>query len=119
MAERAQGQPVYGLMAEYRSPQALLDAILRTKGEGYTAIDAFTPYPVEAVSEEIENHKKSKVSLLVLLGGLAGAATPRSRWDRGAFLGVQPATAGGGHADLSTGSLRGRFDALHPQDCGP
>ena len=74
MAERQQGQPVYGLMAEYRSPQALLDAILRTKGEGYTAIDAFTPYPVEAVSEEIENHKKSKVSLVVLLGGLTGAA---------------------------------------------
>ena len=74
MAEREHGQPVYGLLAEYRSPQALLDAILRTKGEGYTAIDAFTPYPVEAVSEEIENHKKSKVSLVVLLGGLAGAA---------------------------------------------
>ncbi|MCP3962779.1 MAG: DUF3341 domain-containing protein [bacterium] len=70
MARRGE---TYGLMAEFVTPQALLDAVLRVKAEGFRAIDAFTPYPVEPVSEEIEDHKKSKVSLLVLLGGLAGA----------------------------------------------
>ena len=64
---------LYGLMAEFPSAQALLDAVLRTKSEGYSSIDAFTPYPVEEICEEIEDHKKSKVSLLVLIGGVTGA----------------------------------------------
>ena len=63
---------LYGLMAEFGTPQQLLDAVLRTKGEGYREIDAFTPYPVEAICEEVEDHKKSKVSLIVLCGGLTG-----------------------------------------------
>jgi len=73
MAETVDRPAKYGLLAEFRSPQALLDAVLRAKERGYRAMDAFTPYPVEAVSEEIENHRRSKVPLLVLLGGLAGA----------------------------------------------
>ncbi len=63
----------YGLLAEFVTPQALLDAILKAKADGYRKMDAFTPYPVEPVSEEIEDHKKSKVPLLVLIGGLTGA----------------------------------------------
>ncbi|MEM7356994.1 MAG: DUF3341 domain-containing protein [Acidobacteriota bacterium] len=65
--------PTYGLLAQFVDPQTLLDAILEAKGKGFRVMDAFTPYPVEAVCEEIENHKKSKVPLLVLLGGLTGA----------------------------------------------
>jgi Alternative complex III, ActD subunit len=65
----------YGLLARFVTPQALLDAVRQAKARGYRKLDAFTPYPVEAVSEEIEDHKKSKVSLLVLLGGLTGATT--------------------------------------------
>ena len=65
--------PIYGLLAEFVTPQELLDAVLKAKADGYSKMDAFTPYPVEAVSEEIENHKKSKVPLLVLIGGLVGA----------------------------------------------
>lgn len=72
MSERSQ---LYGLLAEFPSAQALLDAILRAKSAGYSALDAFTPYPVEEVCEEIENHKKSKVPLLVLIGGFTGAVT--------------------------------------------
>lgn len=64
----------YGLLAEMSSAQDLLDAIYKVKEEGYTALDAFSPYPVEAISEEIENHRRSKVPLLVLLGALTGAA---------------------------------------------
>ena len=88
MAEHDPGRPsVYGLMAEYRSPQALLEAILRAKGEGYRKMDAFTPYPVEAISEEIENHRKSKVSLVVLLGGLTGAVVGFGRVEPGHQVG--------------------------------
>ncbi len=66
---------IYGLLAEFITPQALLDAVRQAKASGYSKMDAFTPYPVESVSEEIEDHKKSKVPLLVLIGGLTGAVT--------------------------------------------
>ncbi len=64
----------YGLLAQFVTAQDLLDAVRSAKGDGYGVMDAFTPYPVEPVSEEIENHRKSKVPLLVLIGGLTGAA---------------------------------------------
>ena len=63
----------YGLLAQFVTAQELLDAVLSAKSDGYSVMDAFTPYPVEPISEEIENHRKSKVPLLVLIGGLTGA----------------------------------------------
>ena len=73
MATEKGPTPTYGLLAEFVTPQALLDAVLAAKESGYRKMDAFTPYPVEPISEEIEDHKKSKVPLLVLIGGLTGA----------------------------------------------
>lgn len=70
---KAEQTSTYGLLAEMSSAQDLLDAIYKVKAEGYTALDAFSPYPVEAISEEIENHRRSKVPLLVLVGALTGA----------------------------------------------
>ena len=74
MATKPGSAGTYGLLARFVTPQALLDAVRQAKARGYRKMDAFTPYPVEPISEEIEDHKKSKVSLLVLLGGLTGAA---------------------------------------------
>lgn len=62
----------YGLLAQFETPQQLLDAVKGAKSRGYRVMDAFTPFPVEPVSEEIEDHKKSKVPLIVLLGGMTG-----------------------------------------------
>lgn len=67
--------PVYGLLAEYPSAQALHDAVVRVKDAGYTSIDAFMPYPVEEISHEIANHEKSKVSAIVAVGAALGLAT--------------------------------------------
>ena len=64
----------YGLLAEFVSPQTLYEAILKAQKEGYDAMDAFTPYPVEPISEAIEHHKRSKVPLLVLLGAITGGS---------------------------------------------
>ncbi|NJL28472.1 MAG: DUF3341 domain-containing protein [Thermoanaerobaculia bacterium] len=62
----------YGLLAEFTHPRALVHALERVQGEGYGKLDAFTPYPIEEVNELVAHHKKSKVPLLVLLGGIAG-----------------------------------------------
>ncbi len=63
----------YGLMAEFESPTGLIAACEAAREAGYTKLDAYTPYPIEAVWEALGHHK-SKVPLLVLLGGLAGAS---------------------------------------------
>ncbi len=62
---------VYGLMAEFDSPQELLDAAHKTHGAGYKQIDAFSPFPVEGLAEAIGFHK-NRVSLVVLIGGIIG-----------------------------------------------
>jgi hypothetical protein len=64
---------LYGLLAEFHSPQALLDAVRRVHEEGYRAIDAYTPFPIEEVSEAI-GHRPSPLPILVFFGGLLGAA---------------------------------------------
>lgn len=63
----------HGLLAEYRTPQALLDAAHRAHAVGYRAMDAFTPFPIEALSEVICDHHKSRVPLVCLAGGITGA----------------------------------------------
>ncbi|MEM7481506.1 MAG: DUF3341 domain-containing protein [Acidobacteriota bacterium] len=62
---------IYGLMAEFPTSEALVEAARKTTRAGYTRVDAFTPYPVEELSEALE-HKRSWVPLIVLMGGLAG-----------------------------------------------
>ena len=62
----------YGLMAEFDSPKVLIAACEAAREAGYTRLDAYTPYPIEAVWEALGHHK-SKLPLLVLAGGLTGA----------------------------------------------
>lgn len=63
---------LHGVLAMFATPQALLAAVRSAKAQGWTRMDAYTPYPVEAVFEELGHHR-SKVPLLVLAGALAGA----------------------------------------------
>lgn len=63
--------PIYGLLAEFDNPTELTRAVKLTKEAGYRQIDAFTPFPLEEVSEEIEE-EHSRMPLLVLIGGILG-----------------------------------------------
>jgi hypothetical protein len=62
---------LHGVMGEFSDPQNLVDAIEKVRAEGYTKIDAYTPFPIEEVWEAIGHHK-SPVPLVVLLGGIIG-----------------------------------------------
>ena len=64
---------LYGLLAEYGSAQELLDAVKAARGAGFRVLDAFTPFPVEAIAHEVSDHKRSKVPLICLTGGIVGA----------------------------------------------
>lgn len=63
----------YGLMAEFRTADALLDAAKRARDAGYEEVEAYAPYPVEGIAEAV-GFRRSRVPLFTLLGGLAGGA---------------------------------------------
>ena len=64
--------PYYGLMAEFDSTQALLDAAHKVRQAGYTKTDAYSPMPIHGVAEAL-GMKERKVAPFVLAGGIAGA----------------------------------------------
>ena len=65
--------PIYGLMAEFDTPERLLEAAQRAHTEGYRRMDAFTPFPVEGLADAVGFHK-THLPVIVFLGGLTGCA---------------------------------------------
>lgn len=65
---------LYGLLAEFASPQELLNAARRAREEGYREVDAYTPFPIEEVSEALGHHG-SPLPRIVFVGGVIGAAS--------------------------------------------
>jgi hypothetical protein len=65
---------LHGVMAEFDSGQALVDAAKKTRAAGYTRVEAYSPVPIEELNDVI--HKSRTVlPKLVLAGGLTGMAT--------------------------------------------
>ena len=65
---------IYGLMAEFKTPADLIAATHAVKEAGYRQMDAYTPFPIEEVIEEVAPGDTG-VPRLVLLMGLMGAIT--------------------------------------------
>jgi len=65
------GPSIYGLLAEFASAQALVTATRQAHETGYRHMDAFSPFPVEGLAEALGFHK-SRMPLLVLIGGILG-----------------------------------------------
>ncbi len=63
---------LYGLLAEFNDPAALLEAARQTRQTGYTKIDAYTPFPVEGLPEELDA-KSTRIPWFVFGGGVIGA----------------------------------------------
>jgi hypothetical protein len=62
---------VYGLMAEFDDPNALVVAAQRARHEGYRRMDAYSPFPIEALHEAL-GMPPTRLPLIVLIGGLVG-----------------------------------------------
>jgi len=62
---------IYGLMAEFDNPTDLVVAARKTSEAGYKKIDAYSPFPIEELSEAIGFHHNG-VPLVVLVGGILG-----------------------------------------------
>jgi hypothetical protein len=66
--------PMYGLLAEFETPEQVLQAALRTHAAGYRKIDAFTPIPVEGLAEAV-GFEWTSLPMVVFLGGFFGGCT--------------------------------------------
>lgn len=64
---------LHGLMAEFASAEELLAAVNRSREAGYRDMDAYSPFPIHGMGEALVL-PKSRIPLLVLIGGLVGLA---------------------------------------------
>jgi len=64
-------KPIYGLMAEFDSPTALVAAARAAREKGYRKLDAYSPFPIEELSDALHLHH-NKLPLIVLIGGITG-----------------------------------------------
>jgi hypothetical protein len=67
----AKTSDVYGLMAEFESPDDLLEATRGAYERGYRMMEAYTPFPVEGLAEALGFHR-NQVPRTVFTGGLIG-----------------------------------------------
>ncbi|HEY83684.1 MAG TPA: DUF3341 domain-containing protein [Chloroflexi bacterium] len=61
---------LYGLMAEFESPEELEAATQRTVDAGYRKVEAYSPMPIEGLAEKLGFD--TNIQYLVLVGGVAG-----------------------------------------------
>ncbi|MEJ7709234.1 MAG: DUF3341 domain-containing protein [Pyrinomonadaceae bacterium] len=62
---------LYGLLAEFDTPTQVTEAARRTYSEGYRKIDAYSPFPIEELSEAVGFHR-TRLPIIVFLGGIIG-----------------------------------------------
>jgi len=71
MAHEETAPTLYGLMAEFDTPDALLHAAESARLAGYRVMDAYSPIPIEELSEAL-GLARTRLPKLVFLGGLLG-----------------------------------------------
>ena len=71
MSSEDSGGRLYGLMAEFDTPGALITAAERARKAGYRRMDAYAPYPIEELVHALGHHH-SKLPMMVLGGGILG-----------------------------------------------
>lgn len=62
---------VYGLLAEFSTPEALIEAARKAKAAGYARIEGFSPFPIDDMNAVL-GLADSSVPLACLIGGIAG-----------------------------------------------
>src|SRR2546430_17616223 len=63
---------LYGVMAQFDNPSALVAAARETYDAGYRHINGYSPFPIEELTEAI-GFKRTSLPIIVLIGGIIGA----------------------------------------------
>jgi hypothetical protein len=74
MSASALTADLYGLLAEFESSEALIEAAHKARAAGYQKMNAYTTFPLEGLSEAL-GQKPTRLPVLVLLGGVCGGIT--------------------------------------------
>src|SRR6266699_1118733 len=69
---------LYGVLAEFSTPDELLAATRGARQAGYRQMDAYTPFPVEGLAEAL-GFQRTGLPFLVLLGGIVGGGARHAR----------------------------------------
>ena len=62
---------IYGVIAEFENPTALVNAARAAREKGYRRLDAYSPFPIEELNDALHLHH-NKLPLIVLVGGIVG-----------------------------------------------
>ncbi|MEZ2224065.1 DUF3341 domain-containing protein [Rhizobium sp. RCC_161_2] len=73
MHEPSPKSDVFGLLAEFDRPERLIAAAKRARKAGFRAMEAYTPYPINELTD-LFGFKENIVPWLTLFGGIFGAA---------------------------------------------
>src|SRR5262245_27155685 len=68
----ANTQPdLWGILAEFETPEALIEAANKVSKAGYKKFDSYSPFPIDGLHEAMGFHR-NRLPLLVLVGGVMG-----------------------------------------------
>ena len=81
MAHAAQ-PTLYGLMAEFDNPTALVDAATKARLAGYRKMDAYSPIPIEELNEALDLGERGCRCSCCLEASSAGSAASAYRTGR-------------------------------------
>jgi ActD protein len=71
VVKKQQSPLIYGIIAEFDTSTGIVEAARAAYDEGYRKMDAYTPFPIEELTEAI-GFRKTRLPLIVLIGGIVG-----------------------------------------------
>lgn len=66
--------PVYGMIAQFSTPEELMTAAEKARDAGYTEIDAYSSFPIEGMVDAL-GKPRTKLPLGILVAGFTGTLT--------------------------------------------
>jgi hypothetical protein len=70
---RDDGRTLYGIVAEFETPDEILDAARQARKRGYRKVAAYTPFQVEGLAELV-GFRFNWLAPMILIAGFSGAA---------------------------------------------
>jgi hypothetical protein len=67
----AEDRFLYGISAEFEDADRVIEAARKAREAGYRNVDAYTPFPVEGLTEAL-GHRDLLVPYIMLIGGILG-----------------------------------------------
>jgi hypothetical protein len=65
---------LFGLVAEFKTADELVAATRAARAQGYSQLEAYSPFPVEGLAEALD-FRRTSIPLVVLVGGIVGCVS--------------------------------------------